>query len=223
MHHFDVKSSNYRKENKMVIDLLFIFQFILILNLCFVFIYYSCNQFVTESLIGLQSANGFDGTATGNDSMNNNNMEVIFLGQHHSNNNQTSTAGNRDAASGSRISNKFSSCKTLQRKLELKVERAKKNFSQQNGSDAINVIFVSFLLLAKHYSYYIWRLKCLICFLFLSLRHCRTQRVTMHRWYQSIDFQFQAILFHLLNTNPITGNISIFLVFIHLNSFVLNF
>lgn len=151
MHHFDVKIANYRKQNKMVIDLFVIIQFFLVLNLFCIF-HYSCNQFVTESLtrflyqlIGLQSANGFDGTGAGNDSMNNNNMEVIFLGQH-SNNNQTSTAGNRDSASGSRISNKFSSCKTLQRKLELKVERAKKNYSQQNGSDAINVRHFTFTL-----------------------------------------------------------------------------
>lgn len=72
-------------------------------------------------------------------------MEVIFLGKN-SNNNHTSSASNKDSASGSKFPNKFSSCKTLQRKLELKVERAKKNYSQQNGSDVINVKKICFVI-----------------------------------------------------------------------------
>lgn len=109
--------------------------------------------------------NGVDGTGTGNDSTNNN-MEVIFLGQN-SNNNQTSVS-NRDTASGSRFPNKFSSCKTLQRKLELKVERAKKNYSQQNGSDVINVSTLQFEFGQKYKlnDLFFWVL--------------RIQKVTMH-------------------------------------------
>lgn len=123
-------------------------------------------------------------------------MEVIFLGQN-SNNNHTSTV-NRDAASGSRFPNKFSSCKTLQRKLELKVERAKKNYSQQNGTDVTNVKQFYEILLREN-----------VIEMFSVF--CRTQKATMHRWYQSIDFQFQATLFHLLNTNQITGKTNEFL------------
>lgn len=77
----------------------------------------------------------------------NNNMEVVFFGQN-SNNNYSSVAvttttepavaANKDPIS-IRFPNKFSSCKILQRKLELKVERAKKNYSHQNASDIMNV------------------------------------------------------------------------------------
>lgn len=49
---------------------------------------------------------------------------------------------NRDDSG--QFSNKYTSCKTLQRKLELKVERAKKNYSKQNGSDVTTVRFNSF-------------------------------------------------------------------------------
>lgn len=64
-------------------------------------------------------------------------MDVIFL-RSTGNNNQ------RDAireviTSQNRFPNKFSSCKTLQRKLELKVERAKRNYSQQNRNEVITV------------------------------------------------------------------------------------
>lgn len=72
----------------------------------------------------------------GNDSTNNN-MDVIFLGPN-GNNNQKDV--NREvAAPQSRFPNKYSSCKTLQRKLELKVERAKRNYSQQNRNEVITV------------------------------------------------------------------------------------
>lgn len=64
-------------------------------------------------------------------------MEVIFLGPN-GNNNQL--CGNREATANSRYPpNKYSSCKTLQRKLELKVERAKRNYSQQNGGEVAQV------------------------------------------------------------------------------------
>lgn len=47
---------------------------------------------------------------------------------------------NRDTATNNRFPKQYNnSCKTLQRKLELKVERAKKNYSQQNGSEMVNV------------------------------------------------------------------------------------
>lgn len=63
-------------------------------------------------------------------------MDVIFLGSN-GNNNQKDV--NREATTQNRFPNKYSSCKTLQRKLELKVERAKRNYSQQNRNDVITV------------------------------------------------------------------------------------
>lgn len=70
-----------------------------------------------------------------NDSTNNN-MDVIFLG---SNGNDNHTAISQNTMSNNKLPNKYSSCKTLQRKLELKVERAKRNYSQKNGSDTDKV------------------------------------------------------------------------------------
>lgn len=66
-----------------------------------------------------------------NDTTNNNNMEVIFVGQ-------SSTANNnnhipKNTYTHTSVDNEFNSCKILQRKLELKVERAKRNFSQQSS------------------------------------------------------------------------------------------
>lgn len=79
---------------------------------------------------------GGGGRVNGNDSTNNN-MDVIFLGSN-GNNNQKDV--NREAiAPQSRFPSKYSSCKTLQRKLELKVERAKRNYSQQNRNEVITV------------------------------------------------------------------------------------
>ncbi|XP_031635274.1 uncharacterized protein LOC116349644 [Contarinia nasturtii] len=86
---------------------------------------------------------GDDEIGSGN-ILTNNNMDVIFLGQNSNNNCSTATQGiaattNRDTTTNNRFPNKYNnSCKTLQRKLELKVERAKKNYSQQNGSDVVN-------------------------------------------------------------------------------------
>lgn len=55
----------------------------------------------------------------------NNNMEVIFLGQ----NSNSSTYNNNDNfVNDNSVDNGLSSCKTLQRKLELKVEKAKRNY-----------------------------------------------------------------------------------------------
>lgn len=71
-----------------------------------------------------------DVNSASNDSTNNN-MEVIFLGQ-----NSTNNLNNIE----NNIKNKFSSCKTLQRKLELKVERAKRNFSYNNGQSVITSV-----------------------------------------------------------------------------------
>lgn len=72
----------------------------------------------------------------GNDSTNNN-MDVIFLG---SNGNHNQKDVKREATTPqNRFPNKYSSCKTLQRKLELKVERAKRNYSQQNRNEVITV------------------------------------------------------------------------------------
>lgn len=61
----------------------------------------------------------------------NNNMEVIFLGP---NGNNPQLSRHREATADTQYPpNKYSSCKTLQRKLELKVERAKRNYSQTGG------------------------------------------------------------------------------------------
>lgn len=81
---------------------------------------------------------GGGGGVGGNDSTNNN-MDVIFLGSN-GNNNQKDV--NREPTIQNRFPNKYSSCKTLQRKLELKVERAKRNYSQQNRNEVITVIYV---------------------------------------------------------------------------------
>lgn len=59
-----------------------------------------------------------------NDSTNNN-MEVIFVGQSSSFNNNYAPIKTHAV-----VDNEFNSCKILQRKLELKVERAKRNFGQ---------------------------------------------------------------------------------------------
>lgn len=58
----------------------------------------------------------------------NNNMEVIFVGQSSSSNNNYVPINAHPT-----VDNEFNSCKMLQRKLELKVERAKRNFSQQHS------------------------------------------------------------------------------------------
>lgn len=71
----------------------------------------------------------------GNDSTNNN-MDVIFLGRNGINNQKDVK---REVTTQNQFSNKYSSCKTLQRKLELKVERAKRNYSQQNRNEVITV------------------------------------------------------------------------------------
>lgn len=67
------------------------------------------------------------GGSSDNDSTNNN-MEVIFVGQ-------SSGANNNyiPMTAHTTVDNELNSCKTLQRKLELKVERAKRNFSQHSG------------------------------------------------------------------------------------------
>lgn len=70
------------------------------------------------------------------DSTGNANVEVAFRG-----NGSTKDTGTTDT--NEHTSNQFSgqnnSCKILQRKLELKVERAKKNFRRQAASDGANV------------------------------------------------------------------------------------
>lgn len=62
-------------------------------------------------------------------------MEVLFLGKNvktnHSSVNSSDTYGP--------FSNEYNSCKTLQRKLELKVERVKNSYYQQSGSDVNTV------------------------------------------------------------------------------------
>lgn len=87
--------------------------------------------------------NGENERGPSNDSTNN--MEVVFLG-HNPNNNQSSMVHRNGASSSDRFPNKYNSCKTLQRKLELKVQRAKKSYTQQNGINAADVskIFLFF-------------------------------------------------------------------------------
>lgn len=90
-------------------------------------------------------------TVNGNDSTNNN-MDVIFLGSHGINNQKSVT---REATTPqSRFPNKYSSCKTLQRKLELKVERAKRNYSQQNRNEVITVSALQIYLKSLNSSHF---------------------------------------------------------------------
>lgn len=62
----------------------------------------------------------------------NKNVEVIFAG--------SSSKNDNNQFAQHQYSNQFNSCRTLQRKLELKVERAKKNFSQSSENEAFNVV-----------------------------------------------------------------------------------
>lgn len=80
---------------------------------------------------------GSDGGVNANSTdSTNNNMEIIFLGP---NGNTNLKDVNRESTPQNRFPNKYSSCKTLQRKLELKVERAKRNYSQHNRNEVITV------------------------------------------------------------------------------------
>lgn len=63
----------------------------------------------------------------------NNNSDVTFLGNSYSRNTDTKDAAH--SSNGSTFSTQNNSCKILQRKLELKVERARKNFRSQTDSD----------------------------------------------------------------------------------------
>lgn len=83
---------------------------------------------------GVVGDGGGDGNGSGlivnsNDSTNNN-MDVIFLGTNGNVNRASMNIGNP---------NKYSSCKTFQRKLELKVERAKRNYIQHNQNEVTRV------------------------------------------------------------------------------------
>lgn len=76
----------------------------------------------------------------------NNNMDVMFVGP---NNNHCGTNGirlnNEDTFRSKQVTNNHSSCKTLQRKLELKVERAKKNYSQHSANTSNIVSTIEYL------------------------------------------------------------------------------
>lgn len=133
MHHFDLKTTNGFKGDEMVIWNFVDF------HLCVGAVFFvDIFKIKNSTIIGLQTTHNGNGNC--NDITNN--MEVIFLGQN-SNSNQSSTVTSRDDATSSRFSHKYTSCKTLQRKLELKVERAKKNYSKQNGSEVTQVIIKS--------------------------------------------------------------------------------
>lgn len=140
MHHFDLKTTNGFKEDEMVIWNFIEFSFVC---RCLLFVHIFTIKIST--IIGLQTMHNGNGNGNGNYNDITNNMEVIFLGQN-SNSNQSSAVTNRDDATSSRFSHKYTSCKTLQRKLELKVERAKKNYSKQNGSEVTQVIIKSIRL-----------------------------------------------------------------------------
>lgn len=130
MHNFDLNASRSRLASEMVSHT---FDSILVSPPAYFNLHH--NLTTVWNHFGRQSENGDDASVHSNDSMNNN-MEVIFLGP---NGNQNQSSGNRDAITNSRYPNKYSSCKTLQRKLELKVERAKRNYSQQNGGEVAQV------------------------------------------------------------------------------------
>lgn len=68
-----------------------------------------------------------------------NNMDVMFVGPNSNHSTVNAAKTNGDALSSKSFSNNFSSCKTLQRKLELKVERAKRNYSQHSANAASKV------------------------------------------------------------------------------------
>lgn len=70
-------------------------------------------------------------------------MEVIFLGQ-----SSKSDYSNKNSSSfhDNTVDSGFSSCKTLQRKLELKVEKAKRNYSCNQQEIRI----VSYWILLRH-------------------------------------------------------------------------
>lgn len=80
-------------------------------------------------------SNGTAQSSDNNDSTNNN-MEVIFVGQSSSGSNNNYVPINAHTI----VDNEFNSCKTLQRKLELKVERAKRNFSQHSSGGGSGTI-----------------------------------------------------------------------------------
>lgn len=75
-----------------------------------------------------------------NDVSPNNNYDVMFLGPKttasQNDNQQQRNNGTKTNGMDGPIPNHISSCKTLQRKLEMKVERAKRNYSQFNQKNA---------------------------------------------------------------------------------------
>lgn len=83
----------------------------------------------------------FNETTDGESVAINKNVEVIFAGsKSHESSGPSSKNDNNQFAQHHQYSNQFNSCRTLQRKLELKVERAKKNFSQSSENEAFNVV-----------------------------------------------------------------------------------
>lgn len=140
MHNFELNASRSRHLSEIVSWIFLIShnwnQVFAVLIVQYLFWNYLC---LRQSEDGDGSGGGGGsrgGRINGNDSTNNN-MDVIFLGSN-GHNNQKDV--NREAvAPQNRFPNKYSSCKTLQRKLELKVERAKRNYSQQNRNEVITV------------------------------------------------------------------------------------
>lgn len=70
----------------------------------------------------------------------NDNMDVAFRGNGYTRHTDTTRTNHQPSYGNSCATQSNSSCKILQRKLELKVERARKNFrSQSDDGDAANV------------------------------------------------------------------------------------
>lgn len=90
--------------------------------------------FFTFHFISFQLTNNDGGSAVTN------NIEVIFAGSKRHESGPSSSKNDNNMFAQHQYSNQFNSCRTLQRKLELKVERAKKNFSQNSENESFNVV-----------------------------------------------------------------------------------
>lgn len=145
-----------------------------------------------------------DGRAEHSDNdSSNNNMEVIFVGQ-----SSSSTSNNNYMpmnAHAAALNNDVNSCKTLQRKLEMKVERAKRTFIQQYGGGGGDSIEPKQVCVCCA-----WVVDCRViiskwsCLSFFSFAFSLKKPII---WCQSIDCPFHAIkrVFRSSNTKPKSG------------------
>lgn len=87
------------------------------------------SELTVRFFVSQQKPTGGSSARSSDNDSTNNNMEVIFVGQSSGANNNYIPMNAHTT-----VDNELNSCKTLQRKLELKVERAKRNFSQRSGA-----------------------------------------------------------------------------------------